>query len=1023
MECADAPARKVEVIEQGAARRPLGLRTPYKGSGDMAISVLLVDDHSGVRESLRCLLDKEKNFEVVGEAENGQVAVQMVDLLRPDVVVMDVLMPKLNGIEATRAIREQGHDTKVLALSMHSERRYIASMLRAGASGYVLKDHAYSELVRAVRSVAGYITPMQNVMGGTPVVTMLENLQPGDHACCIHETEEEARAVAGPYLCQGLEASEKVLYIADIRTPQMIGEWLGFYGVDMERRVESGQLKMVRSESACTHGGIFDADRMIAYLKEELREALEEGYRALRVVGEMSWALSGFEGSERLNEYESNVNVLLRDSACTMLDLYDRNRFSAETLLEVLATHPIVICGLDVCDNFYYVPPEARLSQEPAQMELERKLDGLRGHRQTEASLKRTADLLTHLFDTFPMPVYYKDSKGVYLQCNRPFAEQIIGLPKEKILGRTLEEIDCTVPEALMEDCQEKDAQLLSGEGRQVYEMQIGCANREQRSFLMHKQAFVDPQTGELAIMGMMTDLSDQKKAEAESARLIAAIEHAAEAVVIVDTAGIIQYVNPAFTDTTGYSREEAVGANPRILKSGRQDDAFYHQMWEDLAGGRVWSGSLVNRRKDGGLYNEKMTISPVPDAQGKLTHFVAIKRDITENINMTARLRQAQKMEAIGTLAGGIAHDFNNILAGIFGYSELGLEEVDPKSRLHGDLMHIHDAAKRAKDLIYQILAFSRQAEGERYPLRLDMVIKECLKLLRPSIPSSIEFVVNLGTNCPQVMADATQMHQIIMNLCTNAYHAMRDEGGILTVGLHPFIMDDSDTQGGPELCLTVSDTGQGMSPDTLDRIFEPYFTTKPSAEGTGLGLATVHGIVASHGGAVTVCSEVGKGSTFSVYLPAMREDSPIKPVVKEKPAVGGNERIMVVDDEEPLTLLLERVLTRLGYRVTAMQNSLEALAAFKASPQDFDLVLTDQTMPGMTGYQLGQEMLAIRPDIPIILTTGYTDSAYKDKVLLNGISAFMAKPAETNDMARLVRRVLDGAKNQKDPVKAAKT
>ncbi len=978
----------------------------------MAISVLLVDDHSGVRESLRCLLDKEKSFQVVGEAENGQAAVQLVDELHPDVVVMDVLMPKLNGIEATRTIKERGLDTKVLALSMHSERRYIASMLRAGASGYVLKDHAYSELARAVRSVAGYVPPRQKVMGGTPMLPALDNLQPGDHACCIHETEEEARAVGGPFLCQGLEASEKVLYIADIRNAQMIAEWLDGCGFDMDRRAESGQFKLVRSENACTRGGIFDADRMLAYLREELRLALEEGYRALRVACEMSWALSGFEGSERLSEYEARLNLLLRDAPCAVLCMYDRNRFSPEVLLEALATHPIVICGMEAHNNFHYVPPEDYLAAAPAQTELERKLEGLRGHRQTEASLKRTGDLLSHLFDTFSMPVYYKDSRGAYLECNRAFAEQIIGLPKEEILGRTPEQLACALPDKVRAFTQEKDTQLLAEGGRQVYETQVPCADGAQRSFLMHKQSFVDPQSGGPAIMAMMADLSGQKRAEAESARLFAAIEHAAEAVVIADTAGTIEYVNPAFTEITGYSRAEAVGANPRILKSGRQDAAFYRNLWEDLSNGRVWSGRLVNRRRDGRLYDEEMTISPVRDMRGELTHFVAIKRDITEQATLTARLRQAQKMEAIGTLAGGIAHDFNNILAGIFGYSELGLEEVPPSSRLHGDLRHIHAAAKRAKELVHQILTFSRQAEGERFPLRLDSIIKECLKLLRPSIPSNIEFIVNLGTDCPQVMADAAQMHQIIMNLCTNAYQAMRDTGGTLTVGLHPAVVDGPDAKPGPGLCLTVSDTGHGIPPEILDRIFEPYFTTKPAAEGTGLGLATVHGIVTGHGGTVTVRSEEHKGSTFSVCLPAAPPSLREIRAIVEEPVRGGTERILVVDDEEPLTTMFERVLSSLGYRVTAMHNSPDALAAFKASPQEYDLVLTDQTMPGMTGYQLGQQMLGIRPDIPIILTTGYSDSAYRDATLLNGIRAFMAKPAETGDMARLVRRVLDEAR-----------
>jgi len=372
----------------------------------MAISVLLADDHSGVRESLRCLLEKESSIRVIGEAENGCVAVQMVGLLHPDVVVMDVLMPELNGIEATRTIIDRGYDTKVLALSMHSERRYITNMLRAGASGYVLKDHAYAELARAVRAVAGYVKPSHAVMCGTPMLAALDSLQPGDHVCCVYETEEELRAVVEPYLAQGLEASEKIVYISDIRTPRIVAEWLSKRGMDPDRYFQSGQLKMLGPEDSYIYGGTFDPDRMIAFWKEEMRSALDGGFTALRIAGEMAWAVSGFAGAERLAEYEAKLNLFFHSAPCTVMCLYDRNQFPADALLKELETHPIVICGQEVCDNFYYVAPDDQLPPAPAEAELEQKLDGLRRHRQTESSLKKTADLLTYLFDTFPMPVF-----------------------------------------------------------------------------------------------------------------------------------------------------------------------------------------------------------------------------------------------------------------------------------------------------------------------------------------------------------------------------------------------------------------------------------------------------------------------------------------------------------------------------------------------------------------------------------------------------------------------------------------
>ena len=994
----------------------------------MAISVVLADDHRGVRESLRCLLEKEAGIEVVGEAENGVQAVQLVGLLHPDVVVMDVLMPELNGIEAARRIKECGTDTKILALSMHAERRYIANMLHAGASGYVLKDHAYAELARAVRSVAGYVKPKREVMCGTPMLAALESLQPGDHVCCIHESEEELHDLVPAFFKPALESGEKALYVADIRSPRTIMEWMSLAGIPAEEALADGRFAIMTPEQGMVCGGVFDPDRAISLITREIEAARAAGFTALRVASEMSWIFSACSGAGRLDEYEAKLNRVTANTSCTIMCLYDRNRFRAEILLDTLKSHPIVITGTDVCDNFYHVPSSQSAALPAAEEQLEQKLESLVRHRQTESSLKKTADLLTYLFDTFPMPVYYKDSRGTYLECNRPFAEQILGMPKEKILGRSLDELKCPFPKRLVAFYREQDAKLLAGNDKQVYETRIPCADGSDRPFHVHKQVFVDPQSGEPAIMGLLTDLSDQKRAEAQSALLFAAIEHAAEAVMITDANAVIQYVNPAFEEITGYSPGEAVGMTPRILSSGRQNETFYHNMHESLQRGCAWSGRLVNRRKNGTLYDEEMTISPVPDAQGNIAHYVAIKRDITEKMTLAARLRQAQKMEAIGTLAGGIAHDFNNILAGILGYSELGLDEVETESRVHEDFQRIYNAGRRAKELVQQILAFTHQNEEARHPIRMESIIKECMKLLRPSIPSNIDFLMALEPDCPRVLADGTQMHQIIMNLCTNAYHAMREKGGTLTVGLHAFHVDEifaqcnPELRPGPHIRLSVSDTGQGMPAEILDRVFEPYFTTKTVGEGTGLGLATVHGIVTNHGGAVTVSSEMGVGSTFNVYLPAATGLAEER-VMEDEPVHGGKERILVVDDEEQLVFLFEKALSRLGYSVTAMNSSVAALEAFKAAPGDFDLILTDQTMPTMTGFQMAGQMLAIRPDLPIILATGYSESIDKDTALRRGISGFITKPAETNAVARLIRRVLDRTQDVPDTPEGAVT
>jgi len=405
----------------------------------------------------------------------------------------------------------------------------------------------------------------------------------------------------------------------------------------------------------------------------------------------------------------------------------------------------------------------------------------------------------------------------------------------------------------------------------------------------------------------------------------------------------------------------------------------------------------------------------PLVDATG-LTGFVHIAKDITGQIQMEERLRQSQKMEAIGTLAGGIAHDFNNILSPILGYSELALTRISRHDAMATDLQQIIKAALRAKDLVQQILAFSRQSPKERKPLQPHLVVKEALKLLRASLPSTIEIREKISSSCGAVMADPTQLHQIIMNLCTNAYQAMREKGGVMGVSLMSTTIGEEDSKvisaelaPGEYVLLEVSDTGCGMDRTTLARIFEPYFTTKATGEGTGLGLSVVHGIVKSHKGQITAYSEPGQGTNFHVYLPRLPEmpDPAIEAVCGE-PIPTGTERLLVVDDEGQITAMLQDILQNLGYRVTVSGSSLEALSLIEDNPKAFDLMITDMTMPGLTGLELTQKVLIIRPDLPVILCTGFSELINKEQAQAMGIRTYLMKPVSVRDLAQAVRNAL---------------
>ncbi len=391
------------------------------------------------------------------------------------------------------------------------------------------------------------------------------------------------------------------------------------------------------------------------------------------------------------------------------------------------------------------------------------------------------------------------------------------------------------------------------------------------------------------------------------------------------------------------------------------------------------------------------------------------LKQAEIEKQQLEIQLRQAQKMESIGTLAGGIAHDFNNILSSVIGYTELTLADMsEGKSVSKQNMQAILRAGERARDLVSQILTFSRQTEKVNIPIKMHMIANEALKLLRSSIPTTIEIIHKIQ-KCKPILADPTQIHQVIMNLCTNAFHAMQRSGGVMTVTLSPIEIQAQDSERIADLSpgsyakLEVIDTGTGMNQSTIERIFDPYFTTKEKGKGTGLGLAVVHGIVTNHNGAITVESIPGQGSTFRVFLPVV-DDSEMQITSRKKQLPRGTEHILLVDDEKEIVLIEQQMLERLGYKVTTCAGSLDALTVFQANPLKFDMIITDMTMPNMTGDQLACEIIKIRPEIPIILCTGFSEYMNNEKAKSMGIRKFVLKPVSMEEIATAIRDVLDG-------------
>jgi len=516
-------------------------------------------------------------------------------------------------------------------------------------------------------------------------------------------------------------------------------------------------------------------------------------------------------------------------------------------------------------------------------------------------------------------------------------------------------------------------------------------------------------------IIGTTRDITERKQAEEERMRLATAIEQASEGICICDTNWLICYINSSFSHMSGYDRTDLIGQHLRILKSGNHDTTFNTNIREQLSHGEAWSGRLTITKKDGTIYKVECTASPIRNISGEIINYVAIHRDITHQVKLEAELYQARKMEAIGLLAGGIAHDFNNILTAIMGFTELSLSKMSEDNPIRRNLDQVLKAASRASEVVKQILTYTRKGVQERSPVRIASIALEALKLMRSSLPSTIEIRQEVAVMPGEdlVLADPGQIHQVLMNLGTNAGHAMKTKGGTLSVKLS--VTSDASQisvhpglKAGPHLRITVSDTGHGMDSAVLERIFDPYFTTKGPGEGTGLGLSVVQGIVKSHNGAITVKSKPKQGTTFSVFLPVL-ENVEAEGAKTLQPPLTGSERILLVDDEEALIDLGKEILETLGYQVTATTSSLDALEIFRTRPHAFDLVITDMTMPSLTGSELAREVTALRSDTPIILSTGFSDLVDEKQAKEAGIREYILKPYEIRTLAGAIRKALE--------------
>ncbi len=522
----------------------------------------------------------------------------------------------------------------------------------------------------------------------------------------------------------------------------------------------------------------------------------------------------------------------------------------------------------------------------------------------------------------------------------------------------------------------------------------------------------LNPEAKGAALAVFAVDVSGFKRTIEEQARLVTAVEHTAESIIVTDPAGIIEYVNPAFEKITGYTRAEVIGGPIGLLDGGQQAKTFFNSIIEVLQRGEIWQGRMVNKRSNHALYETEATVSPIKNKAGEITNYVSVQRDVSHEVRLERQLRQAQKMEAIGTLAGGIAHDFNNLLMGIQGNISLSLLDIEADSPLVKNLKKIEQYIQNGVDLTKQLLGFARGGKYEISLLNLNELLEE-QNLMFSRTNKEIVFKNEFKPDLWRVEADRGQIEQVLMNLYLNALQAMPD-GGTLTTRTENVTIDEDQyspyyVKAGKYIRMTIEDTGVGMDQDIQQRIFDPFFTTKEMGRGTGLGLASVYGIVKNHEGFIDVFSKTGQGTRFEIYVPSSAKAVPVKEKAVEE-FVEGQETVLLVDDEAMIIDVGGRMLAKLGYRVFSAHNGREAIEVFQKHRKKIDVIVLDMIMPQMSGGETYDRIRKIKPGVKVLLSSGYSINGQASEILNRGCNGFIQKPFNLQNLSQSLRAVLEG-------------
>ncbi len=941
------------------------------------MNMLIVDDHEENRYLLEAMLKGSGHD--VQTAANGAEALEKLKAGGVELIISDILMPVMDGFQLCQKVKTEGtlcHIPFIIYTATYTGPQDEAFAMKIGADRFIQKPCEPDVFMRAVGDVM---------------------------------------AAAG---CSDSASTPEPMHEEEI---------LKLYSERLVRKLEKKMLELEREIQA----------------RGEIEETLRESERKYRLLADNSldiiWAidlnlaftyvnpaiqsLMGYSPEEfigsHLSEHcdEKNFGRMTQVIADQMAKGTQGTGVMFEAVLLHKNREPIQfeIHGRVIYDE----------KGEP--MVLQGIAHDITKRKRVEKALKENEKKYRELYDFLPIPVYEMDFEANITSVNRAIYETF--RCTEADFKKGFKGWQLLSPEDA--DRSAKNIQrLLNGEKITGTEYELKRLDGSVfPAIIISSVVYSDGKP--VGIRGAIIDITGSRRQEEELRKANAFLDSIVENIpdmIFLKDAKELRFVrlNRAGENLLGYSRDDLLGKSDCDIFPKEQVALFTKNDREVLSRKEVVDiaeEKLRTRNKGDRILHTKKV--PILNKEGEPEYLLGISEDITEvklaeeeRNKLTARLIQAQKLESIGNLAGGIAHDFNNILSAIMGFTEIVLDGVEKGSNVEDCLQEVYKAGKRAKDLVKQILTFARQSDEELKPIQVKPLIKEALNFLRSSIPTTIEIKQKIKSNA-SIMGNPTELHQVIMNLCTNAAHAMEENGGTLEVDLTDVRIDRVNTIHGLELKpgdyikLNISDTGTGIPPEVMKSIFEPYYTTKKPGEGTGLGLSLVHGIVESYHGKIELKSELGQGSVFSVYVPIVKKDESYRSY-ELSILPSGSERILLIDDEVSIAKMESQILEGLGYKVATRTSSVEALELFRSKPSDFDLVITDMTMPNMTGDKLAVELMKIRRDIPVILCTGYSKKISGETASEIGIKAFAYKPVIKADLAKTVRKVLDEAKSK---------